>query len=232
MNSLKTQLNPKTGWRPSTVSTVLIKGGAPVKSLFTLAVLSFVMLGTAPSSYADTFTFTTSLSGPAESPPVPSPGVGSAVVTYDDALHLLRVQVTFSGLVAVTTASHIHSATAVPGAGNAGVATQVPSFAGFPLGVTSGSMDNTFDLTLASSWNPAFIAANGGTPGTAEAALFMGMIEGRAYLNIHTSEFPGGEIRGFLEPVPEPATLLLLGSGLVGIVARLRRSRKTERSNA
>lgn len=211
-------------WLPP-VSTVLIKGRRTVKSLFILAVLTVVMLGTTQSSYADEFVFTANLSGPAEDPPNMSPGTGFTVVTYDNVAHTLRVQVTFSGLLANTTAAHIHSATAVPGAGTAGVATQVPSFAGFPLGVMSGSMDNTFDLTLASSWNPAFITANGGTTTSAEAALFMGMIQGRAYLNIHTTMFPGGEIRGFLQAIPEPATILLLGSGLAGIGSLVRRRR-------
>ena len=43
------------------------------------------------------------------------------------------------------------------------MATRVPSFVGFPLGVTAGSMDNTYDLNLASSYNPAFVTDNGGT---------------------------------------------------------------------
>jgi hypothetical protein len=99
------------------------------------------------------------------------------------------------------------------------VATTTPTFAGFPLGVTSGAYDNTLDLTLASSYNPAFVTANGGTPTSAEAALLAGIAAGNSYLNIHTSVVPGGEIRGFLVATPEPATLGLVSLALVGLLA-------------
>jgi hypothetical protein len=59
-------------------------------------------------------------------------------------------------------------------------------------------MDRTYDTTLTSTWNGAFITANGGTPASAEAALANAIQSGGVYLNIHTTAFPGGEIRGFL----------------------------------
>ena len=105
------------------------------------------------------------------------------------------------------------------------MATTVPTFPGFPSGVTSGTYDNTFDLTSASSYNPAFVTNNGGNVSGAMTALTNGLNAGQAYLNIHTSEFGGGEIRGFLAPIPEPETyaLMLAGLGLVGWVASRRR---------
>ncbi len=197
-----------------------------MKSLFVLAVLAIVMVGATQNSYADPVVFVANLSGPAESPPNASPGTGFARITYDSVAHTLHVQVTFSGLTSGTTASHIHSATAIPGSGTAGVATTLPFFAGFPIGVTSGTYDNTLDLTMLSSFNPAFVTGNGGTAASAEAALAFGLFNDRAYLNIHTTNFPGGEIRGFLVPTPEPATMLLLGTGLAGFALKVRRRRK------
>lgn len=182
-----------------------------------------VALAGSPASAATTI-FATTLRGNAERPQVETTGTGTAVVTLDDVANSLRVQVMFSGLLGNTAASHIHCC--APIGTNAGVATAVPTFPGFPLGVTSGSYDQTFDMTDASSYNPGFVTAHGGTVDQARADLFAGMIAGQSYLNIHTDLFPRGEIRGqLLAQVPEPATwaLMIAGFGLLGGALRAQR---------
>jgi hypothetical protein len=181
-------------------------------------------------AYAAPVTYTAILSGPTEEPPNTSPGTGVVTVIVDEAAHTLAIQATFSGLLGTTTAAHIH---VINGPGDANtsdtvgpVATTTPSFAGFPTGVTAGSFSSTLDTTLTSTYNPAFVTNAGGI-GFAEAALFDAIEQGRAYFNIHTTAFPGGEIRGFLQAdvvsVPEPGILGLVALGLVGIGALRRR---------
>jgi hypothetical protein len=159
-----------------------------------------------------------------EEEPNNSPGSGLAWVTIDHASATMRVQEAFGGLTTGVTASHIHCCTDTPGSGVAGVATTTPTFTGFPSGVTSGIYDHTFDMNLESSYNASFIAANGGTVEGAFDALVTGLNSGTAYANIHSSMFPPGEIRGFLAPVPEPATYAMFFAGLamMGALARRR----------
>jgi hypothetical protein len=159
-----------------------------------------------------------------------SPGTGAATVNYDDVGHSLQLQISFSGLTGTTTATHIHSPTALPFAGTAGVATTTPSLAGFPLGVSSGSFSTTLDLTAASSWNPSYITANGGTTAGAEAAFASQIAAGRAYWNLHTSTFGGGEINGFLVAVPEPSSLTLVLIGAASLTVRGWNKRRTDES--
>ena len=178
------------------------------------------------TSEAATLTYFASLSGPAESPPNASPGTGTASVTFDTIADTMHVVVSFSGLLGTTTASHIHCCTAAPGTGTAGIATTTPTFTGFPLGVTSGTYDHIFDMTLASSYNSAFITAEGGTPASAFAALLAGLAADEAYLNIHSTVVPGGEIRGFLvTPLPSAFPLFATGLGALGLLG-WRRKRK------
>jgi len=140
------------------------------------------------------------LNGANESPPTASQGIGVALVTYDPNTVTMRVQVTFSNLTMSggTTASHIHCCFVSPTL-NAGVATTTPSFTGFPAGVTAGTYDHTFDMTLAGSYNPAFITAQGSIS-AALAALLAGMTNGTAYFNIHSVQYSAGEIRSNMFP--------------------------------
>src|ERR1700730_12612524 len=168
----------------------------------------------APATHANPMTFTANLSGANELPiPNNSPGTGLATVVLDPTAQTIEVSATFSGLTSPNiTGAHIHCC--APFGTNAGVATTIPVFPGFPLGTTSGTYSSqVFDLTQPLIYNPAFVGI--GTIAQAEAALITGIENGQTYFNIHTSpNFLGGEIRGQLTAVPGP----IAGAGLPGLI--------------
>ena len=169
-----------------------------------LAALGLV-LAAAPLSAATVFS--TTLSGVNETPPNASAGTGSMLVTL--LADTLTVDVNFSDLSVPAAAAHIHCC------GPVGIAEPIAvPFGGFPAG-TSGSFSASFDLTSATSYSSAFLMANGGTVAGAEAAFIAGLNTGNTYGNIHTSNFPGGEIRGQLAMIPEPASIFLAGGFLL-----------------
>lgn len=109
--------------------------------------------------------FSAVLSGANEVPPNASPGVGTAVLTLNDAQTEVSFHIEFSGLLGTETAAHFHNA---------------------PPG-TNGSV--VFGLPLGSPKDGVWAV------GPAEVAMLMAE---EVYVNVHTTSFPGGEIRGNL----------------------------------
>jgi len=173
------------------------------------------LFATTLTGHAAIVSYQASLAGPNENPPIETDGTGTVVVEYDSLAQTLRIQAEWTNLTGTTTVAHIHCCVAPPG--TAGVAVTPGTLPGFPAGATSGVYDYTIDLTSAASFTAAFLALGGGTEAGAESLLVTGLDAGHAYFNIHTSFAPGGEIRGFLARVPEPATLGLAAIGLAGI---------------
>jgi len=172
-------------------------GGARMKLVTSaLAVAALVVLWL-PSAGA-TMLFEANLTGGNAVPPNASPGTGFESVLLNDALNQITVDLfTFSNLTAPAIAAHIHGP--APAGVNGSV---VFAFTGVPA-ATSGSIpEQTFAI------NPAQVAE---------------LESGLLYTDIHDANFPGGEIRGQLELVPEPATVSLLSMGLGGLFALRRR---------
>jgi hypothetical protein len=190
-----------------------------MKHLFLTVALA--LAGSVPAA-GSIIIYNAALSSVNENPPTGTAGTGFAIVTIDSILNTMEVNVTFSGLSSPNTAAHIHCCVAPPG--NTGVATITPTFTGFPSGTTSGTYDHIFDLGDAGTYNPSFITAQGSLA-AAEAALLAGLANGQTYLNIHTSNFGGGEIRGVLVATPEPGSYLLAGVSLTLLVVGIRRRR-------
>src|SRR3954465_4096167 len=112
-----------------------------MKRYLRLVIIAAVLAGASSAPEAAVLQFGGTLTGAQESPPTGSPGIGVTTVTFNTVTQILSVTESFANLAFPTTISHIHCCTA-PGT-NTGVATPLPSFPGFPAGVTSGSYSNT-----------------------------------------------------------------------------------------
>lgn len=152
-------------------------------------------------------------------------GSGSVTVSIDTVTSMMGISASWAGLSGTTTVAHIHCCTATPMTGTVGVAVTPGTLPGFPVGVTAGSYAVSLDLTQNATYTAAFRNNFGvGTAAGAQAALLQGLQQQRAYFNIHSNRFPGGEIRGFPQAVPEPASwaLLIFGFGAIGGALRRR----------
>lgn len=164
-----------------------------MKLTFVLGFASFAAL-----SQAAVFEFRADLDGAQEVPSVVSPVTGRIFFKVDDSTMKIttgtgKLSQTFSSALS---GFHIHT-------GAVGV--NGPIIVNIGTAAISGTTIAFSNLTI--NTVPQLDAMkNGGT-----------------YFNIHTTSRPGGEIRGQIELVPEPGTLIALAAGLSALGARRRR---------
>lgn len=141
--------------------------------------------GPAAPNVVETFTASLNAASEVATPPVQSTGSATATITYVGRQLLFRLDV--NGTANVTRA-HIHGP-AAPGV-NAGIRMNFyePPAGTAPINITGSA-------TLANGI--------GGLPiGISMDSLLVLMRTGNAYVNVHTSAYPSGELRGQISKVP------------------------------
>lgn len=184
-----------------------------------LLVAALVAIDWAPACAVEVFHAT--LTGDQEVPPTGSLKTGTATFILNDTADALSYNIKLfgfdlDGLQTPGDASdnvtgiHIHRA---------------------PFGVNGPIVFGIFPLPGADADDVVVNAAAGTVSGVWDnppdipnlALDIANLRNGGLYTNVHTTTFPGGEIRGQILPTPEPSSLLLVISGLAGAVAVSRR---------
>jgi CHRD domain len=137
-----------------------------------LSGLSVITLWGAPS-FAAPESFTVPLTGAQEVPAVDTPAKGSAKIGYDPSTRIVTWTVTYSGLSGPATMAHFHG----------------PAAKGENAGV---------QIWLTEKGKPVESPIKGQATLTPDQAK--DFAAGKWYVNVHTQQHPGGEIRGYVIP--------------------------------
>lgn len=146
----------------------------------------FATLVAAPAT-ATVHTLVATLNGVEETPANTSLGLGTATVLLDDVANTVTVTGTYSALGTAATLCHIHG----------------PAALGVPAGIMVG-------LTVTGGTSGTI-----GSGGSVTAAQVTQILSGATYVNVHTTAFPNGEIRGQLLLEPTGTTSFCSGDGSI-----------------
>ncbi len=128
--------------------------------------------------------FTATLSGAQQVPAVATPGTGTATIVYSPDQSTITVNISSTGLEAAITAQHVH----VGAAGTNGPVAQDANGSNIQFG-TANPATGAFTVDNSTAHNPGGFVSQ--------------LLAGNTYANVHTSAFPGGEIRGQFALAPK-----------------------------
>ena len=146
-----------------------------IASWLGLVVVAGLVIAGAPGgdAFAAPLSFTVPLTGARQVPPVQTAGSGSADLTYDPSTLVVTWSITYSGLSSPATMAHFH--------GPAGPDKNAPVL----IWLTKKGEPVSSPITGQAKLTPP------------QAQQFMA---GEWYINLHTKDHPGGEIRGQVVP--------------------------------